>query len=170
MTKKKENPKRGGHPPKFDYEGEEFLSMIEGFAKNGLTDTEIANAIGLNPSTFSTNKTRFPKMGEVLTRARCKINASVRATFLRVALGGKKLTNTTYRKIRDRDGNETGEVEIQTTESEMPPSLQALSVWLFHHDPEWRKVEMKDFNEDIPTDTDKGIDIEAWIKKELELE
>lgn len=92
----------------------------------------------------------------------------MRAKFLAMALGGVKTKNTTIRKIKDRDGNLTGEEEVQIVEGELAPSLQAQSVWLYHYDEDWRKVERKqDEDADIPTDIEHGISIDSWIKDKL---
>ena len=88
--------------------------------------------------------------------------------FLAVALGGIKTKSTVVRKLKDQDGNLTGEEELQVSESELAPNLQAMSVWLYHHDDEWRKVERcQDEDADIPKDIDHGISIDSWIKDKL---
>lgn len=76
--------------------------------------------------------------------------------------------STVVRKLKDQDGNLTGEEELQVSESELAPNLQAMSVWLYHHDDEWRKVERRqDEDADIPKDIDHGISIDSWIKDKL---
>ena len=52
----------------------------------------------------------------------------------------------------------------------MPYNVQALATWLYHHDPEWRKVQRKQDTEasEIPVDVKKGVSIDAWIKREVE--
>lgn len=159
-----------GRKPKYDYTGEEFLSRIEKYAKQGLTDREIAYAIGILPQTFSEKKSEHSEISDVLARGRATINAAVRAKYLAMALGGLKTKTTVIRKIRDEAGNITGEEELQISEIELAPSLQAMSMWLYHHDPEWRKVERKQDTDasDIPQDVNKGVDIDAWISKEVE--
>ena len=44
--------------------------------------------------------------------------------------------------------------------------MQAISTWLFHHDPEWRKMEQKQ-DEDIAKDIDHGVDVDKWLEKEM---
>lgn len=159
---------KGGRKPKFDYTSEDFLSLVESYAKKGFTDKEIAHAIGLSTQNFCKKKGEYIELKEVLSRARCAINALVRAKFLAMALGGIKTKNTTVRKIRDKDGNLTGEEEVQVVEGELAPSLQAQSVWLYHYDEDWRKVERKqDEDVDIPQDIDHGVPIDSWIKDKL---
>lgn len=152
-----------GRKPKFDYTGEEFLTLVESYAKKGFTDREIAFAIGLNPTYFCEKKSQHPEISEVLTRGRATINAAVRAKFLAMALGGIKTKNTLTRKLRDSAGNLTGEEEIQVSEIELAPSLQAMSVWLYHHDEEWRTVERKQ-DEGSDLYSENGIDIDKWME------
>lgn len=118
------------------------------------------------------NEERSQKIKDTLENARMRVNGIVRGAYLRAALGGKKLKNkgTTYRRLKI-DGRYTDDEEIQRTEteSEMPPNIQALSTWLYHHDAEWRKVQRgRDAEGDgIPQDIVQGIDVAAWIDKEV---
>ena len=92
------------------------------------------------------------------------ITAAVRAKFLAMALGGIKTKSTVVRKLKDQEGNQTGEEEIQVSESELAPNLQAMSVWLYHHDEEWRKVERRQ-DEETDLRRENGIDIDKWMEE-----
>lgn len=153
-----------GRKPKFDYTGEEFLSQVEMYAKKGFTDKEIAFAIGLGPQTFCEKKSQYRELSEVLARGRATITAAVRAKFLAMALGGIKTKSTVVRKLKDQDGNLTGEEELQVSESELAPNLQAMSVWLYHHDEEWRKIECRQ-DEENDLHRENGIDIDKWMEE-----
>lgn len=175
-------------PRKHDYDSEEFYQDIFGFAMQGFNDAEIADALDLDPEAFNCmkngkyigwdndeNKTRGDRILKVLARGRRKVNAIVRGRYLKAALGGIKTKNvsTVKRPVYDR---ETGEriqdevVQISESELESPPNIQALSTWLYHHDPEWRKIQRGQDVEaaDIPVDVEQGVDIDAWIRKETE--
>lgn len=168
MKSESQKSKHTGRKPKFDYKSGEFLSQVETYAKKGFTDREIAFALGLAPQTFCEKKNEHSELCEVLARGRATITAAVRAKFLAVALGGIKTKSTVVRKLKDQDGNLTGEEELQVSESELAPNLQAMSVWLYHHDDEWRKVERRqDEDADIPKDINHGISIDSWIKDKL---
>jgi hypothetical protein len=168
----KNKAKRVGRRPKYNYTGKEFLSLIESYAKKGFTDREVALSVGLCPQTFSEKKSEYTEISEVLARARAVINATVRAKFLAMAIGGIKTKNVTTRRLKDKDGNITEFDDITETEIEHPPSLQAQSVWLYHHDEEWRNIERKvDDNEDgIPTNISEGVNIDAWIENQIKRE
>ena len=73
---------KGGRKPKFDYTSEDFLSLVESYAKKGFTDKEIAYAIGILTQTFCEKKSEYTEISEVLARGRATINATVRAKFL----------------------------------------------------------------------------------------
>lgn len=64
---------KGGRKPKYDYKSEEFLSLVESYAKKGFTDKEIACAIGIAPQKFSEKKSELSELSEVLSRARSAI-------------------------------------------------------------------------------------------------
>lgn len=177
-------------PKKFDYDSNDFYDEILALAMQGLTDAEIADSlsdrfgVSLSPEVFCTmkngnydkwsekeNKRRGERLAKVLERGRRKINSLVRGCYLKAALGGKKIKNKTVTKRKLRiDGKYTDDEEIQTIEGEqeMPYNVQALTTWLIHHDPDWRKIERKqDDDDEIPENIDHGINIDEWIKLEV---
>ena len=100
---------KGGRKPKFDYTSEDFLSLVESYAKKGFTDKEIAFAIGISPETFCIKKNEYSQLSQVLARGRALVTSTVRAKFLAMALGGIKTKSTVVRKLKDMEGNLTGE-------------------------------------------------------------
>ena len=125
------------------------------------------------------NERRGGKIRAVLEIARRKTNSLVRSTYLKMALGAKKLVNTTRRYVEDRcecGGADphcpycggvgkvvTDKCIIQETEAEMPPNMQALANWLHHHDPEWVKTEAGVSEVQEVQEARHGINIEAWV-------
>lgn len=179
--------------PKFDYQGDDFYNEIERLAMQGQKDSEIAYSLAekfgvdLTPVVFirmkngnyeSWNEEKNKQYGERITqslaRGREKINSLVRGRFLKTALGGVKIKGkTVVKRHMVIDGQETENliVEERETEQETPPNMQALSVWLYHFDEEWRKVQQGKKEEEakgIPFDPKKGISINKWIEKEIE--
>ena len=175
-------------PKKFEYDSVEFYDDILALAMQGLTDAEIATMLEdkfgekLDPDTFGCmkngnyigwteeeNRIRSERLLRVLARGRNKMNGIVRGAYLKAALGGKKIKSksVTKRKLRV-EGVYTNDEEIQTTESEseMPPNIQALATWLYHHDPDWKKVERRqDEEEDLGNGS---VDIRKWIQDNAE--
>lgn len=187
-------------PKKFDYDSDDFYDEILALSMQGLTDAEIADSLDLSPEAFccmkngnyeawsdEENERRSARLFKVLTRGRRKILGIVRGRYLKTALGGLKVKSITKRYVQDRcpcGGNDkecpecggtgwiviTDKAIMQENETELPPNMQALSTWLYHHDEEWRKVEKKQEDEEdvVPHNTTKGVDIDAWIRKEVE--
>ena len=170
--------------PKYDYNGDAFYDEILALSIQGLSDSEIADSLTLSPEAFSRmkngkydgwskrqNEERSERICQVLARGRRKINALVRGAYLKSAIGGKKIKSQTKvtRRLKLPDGSMSDIEDVQTsaTEQELPPNVQALSTWLFHHDEEWRKAS-KGEADDVPKDIEKGINIDAWIREEIE--
>lgn len=174
--------------PKYDYDSPEWYTAITRLAMQGATDSEIpyllSEEIGiqLTPEMFllmiegnydgwteEENKIRSEKLSYVLSRSRNKINSIVRGRFLKTALGGVITKNVTKRRMQI-DGVLTDNEIIQTVEIELPPNMNALTQWMYHHDPEWRKIERRqdDENADNIPEGNNGVDIGAWIAKENE--
>lgn len=158
---------KGGRKPKYDYGSEEFLTLVESYAKKGFTDKEIACAIGLTPQFFSEKKAEISELSEVLSRARNAINSLVRAKFLAMALGGIKTKSVTRRRLKDKDGNLLDETEECVVESELAPNLSAQATWLRHYDEEWRRVQRGEDPEEDGQD-EGSISIDKWIKDNTE--
>ncbi len=178
-------------PPKFDYDADDFYDEILALSMQGFCDAEIADALedkfgeSLDPDVFGSmkngkyanwtdeeNERRSARINRVLARGRRKVNGIVRGVYLKAALGKVKTKGKSVTRRKLRIGGEyTDDEEIQTTESEqqLAPNMQALATWLYHHDPEWRKVERR-LDEDaseVPTDIDHGIEVDAWIRDEI---
>lgn len=158
---------KGGRKPKYDYRSEEFLSLVESYAKKGFTDKEIAYALELTPETFCKVKGELIQLSQVLSRARGAINALVRAKFLAMALGGIKTKSVTRRRLKDKDGNLLDETEECVVESELAPNLSAQATWLRHYDTDWRRVQRGEDPEEDST-TDGSISIDKWINNNTE--
>lgn len=181
--------------PKFDYCGAEFLQEIETLAAKGFTDRAVAQALtakfgeALNPTYFSELKNeqdadgspteRGARISEALTRGRERINLIVRDTYLKTALGGKKVKTIVRRfaEVKCECGGDaactlcsgTGRypapekpvVVIEESEQELAPNVQALSTWLFNHDLEWRRLTIEGKRLDI---TSNGKDLLGRIE------
>lgn len=169
----------GGRPPKHDYDDDEFYDQVFYFAFNGANNSEIASMLNLNADVFGCmvngnynkwneeqNERRSKRLARVLASAREKINFKVRGRYLQAALGGIKVKSKTTRFIKGEE-EETLEV-IQETETELAPNMQALSTWLYHHDPDFRRVqrgaEPSQSTAPNANNIEQGVNIAAWIE------
>ena len=65
----------------------EGLLKIEGWARDGLIDTEIAQMMEINPDTLYNWKKKFPQISEALKKGKDVIDRQVENSLLRRALG-----------------------------------------------------------------------------------
>jgi hypothetical protein len=169
----------GGRPPKHDYDDDEFYDQVFYWAFNGANNSEIASMMDLNADVFGCmvngnynkwneeqNESRSQRLARVLASAREKINMKVRGKYLQAALGGIKVKSKTTRYIKGEEDT-TMEV-VQETETELAPNMQALSTWLYHHDPDFRKVqrgyEPSESTAAHAGNIEQGVNIAAWIE------
>ena len=65
----------------------EGLLKIEGWARDGCTDKEIAANIGINPDTLYTWKKKFPILADTLKKGKDVVDRQVEKSLLQRALG-----------------------------------------------------------------------------------
>lgn len=66
---------------------EEGLIQIEGWARDGLIDEQIAKNVGVSYSTFRDWKKRFPALSAVLKRGKEVVDRQVENALLKTAVG-----------------------------------------------------------------------------------
>lgn len=105
------------------------------------------------------NKLRSMLISQVLSRARVKLNLLYKGVYDKVAMGKwkTKTVTTVVRDGVDKEGNRVKDTTTTTTEQELPPNMQALTTWRFHHDPEFKKTLQQMKKMDVSLE-DKTID------------
>lgn len=160
--------------PKFDFDDEQNLIRIEGWARDGLDDKQIAANIGYSEAHFSVLKGKLPKLSKALKNGRAPIDFAIESKIYRKAMGMKVLVQQAI-KVKDVYFDEEGRrcekerVEIVELEQEVPPDTTAGIFWLKNRKPEqWnRSAPRVDNDDDIPSNIERGINIEEWIKHKL---
>lgn len=89
MSKKKAKKKKtkGTNGKYHEWLTEEGLIKLEGFARDGLTNDQIAHNIGINPDTLYTWKKKYAEISEALKRGKEVIDRQVENALLKRALG-----------------------------------------------------------------------------------
>lgn len=105
------------------------------------------------------NKLRSMLINQVLQHARGQLRIVYKNVYNKVALGKIKTTTKTTqeRNTVTKDGTPFTEKTTTTTTQEMPPNLQALTMWRWHHDPEFKKAMTQMKRMDVSVE-DKSID------------
>lgn len=106
----------------------EGLLKIEGWARDGLTDEQIAHNMGIGTSTLYEWKNKFSEITESLKRGKEVVDRQVENALLKRALGYE------YDEITYEGGEETKRVTKQVS-----PDTTAQIFWLKNRKPgEWR--------------------------------
>lgn len=101
----------------------EGLLKIEGWARDGLTDEQIAHNMGINVATLYVWKKKYNEISEALKKGKEVIDREVENALLKRALGYK------YTEIT-KELTENGLVITKTVEKEVVPDTTAQIFWL----------------------------------------
>ena len=106
--------------------------MLEGWARDGLTDEEIAKKMGICPATLYVWKERFAEIAESIKKGKAVIDYEVEQTLLKKAMG-----HTIKETRKEVDAN--GKKRVVEIVREVPPDTAALIFWLRNRKPDkWR--------------------------------
>ena len=110
----------------------EGLLKLEGWARDGLTDEQIAKNIGISRSTLNVWKDRYSDISDALKRGKDVIDRQVENALLRRALG------YVYEEVKEKfEGNIMTERTV--TKKELIPDTTAQIFWLKNRKPDkWR--------------------------------
>lgn len=109
----------------------EGLLKIEGWAKDGLTDEQIAGNMGITAKTLYEWKKRYGEICEALKKGKEIVDRQVENALLKRALG-----YTYTEKMTEK--SDIG-VKVRITEKEVAPDTTAQIFWLKNRKPEvWR--------------------------------
>lgn len=122
---------------------EEGLLQIEAWAKNGLTDQQIAKNIGITRETLNQWKKRYPDISDALKKGKDVVDIQVENALLKRALGYTYI-ETTQERVKDYDPHTDLEIgfHMEVTKivtKEVQPDVTAQIFWLKNRKPDaWR--------------------------------
>lgn len=126
--------------------------MIEGWARDGLTDEQMASNIGISRSTLSEWKKKYTDISDTLKRGKEVIDRQVENALLKRALG-YKYKETTRELITDKETGYSELVVTKVVEKEVVPDTTAQIFWLKNRKPEeWRDKREVDSKVEIESD------------------
>lgn len=120
------------------------LVRIEGWARDGLTDAQIAGKIGITPQTLCEWVRRFPSFSEALKKGKAPVDHEVENALLKSAIGytvtvKKPIKVKTKRQLAGKGTIEEEHIEFTEEEVYIPPNSTAQIFWLKNRKPEkWR--------------------------------
>ena len=125
------------------------LTLLGGWAREGLTDEQIAHNAGISRSTLNEWKKKYPTISDTLKKEKEIVDYEVENALLKRAMGYKYKEITKERVLNPL----TSHYELIVTkevEKEVAPDVGAAMAWLKNRKPEkWReKPQPKDEIED----------------------
>lgn len=133
----------------------ENLTLLEGWARNGLTDEQIAHNMGISVRSLYEYKERFPQILQSLKKGKEVVDFEVENALLKKARGHKEKVLKAFKikKVKyNKDGKRISEIEnIEYAEEEVyiPPDTLAQIFWLKNRKKEqWRDKQPEATNTD----------------------
>ncbi len=122
----------------------EKLTLIECWARDGLTDEQISNNLGISKTTFYKYKSQHFELCELLKKSKEIVDYEVENALLKRALG-YDYTEETYERIFNPQLEKFEEVLTKTVKKHVQPDTTAQIFWLKNRKPNiWRdKQEIK---------------------------
>lgn len=136
----------------------EGLLKIEGWARDGLTDEQIATNIGISRDTLYRWKNEYSDISDTLKRGKEVVDRQVENALLKRALGFDY--NETTKELCKNP--ETGEINLKVTKvvtKHVAPDVTAQIFWLKNRRPDkWRDKQEVDMNLNTREKTIKELD------------
>ena len=107
----------------------EGLLLLEGWARDGLTDEQLAKKMGISPSTLYAWKDKFSEISEALKQGKEVVDIKVENALLKRALGYEFQEERVERS--DKDG-----LKIIQSIKHIPPDVTAQIFWLKNRRPD----------------------------------
>ena len=140
MTKRKPKQRRTSYK---DWLTEEGLTKIIGWARDGLVNEQIAQNIGIHPSTLYAWQNKYPEIDEALKQGKEVVDREVENALLRRALGYE------YEEVK-MIATESGGKRVEKTRKQVLPDVTAQIFWLKNRKPkEWRDKQEVEHSGDL---------------------
>jgi len=108
-----------------DWISKEGLIRLEGWARDGKTDKQMSELMGINVATFYEWKNRFPEFSKAVKLGKDVIDRQVETALLQKALGLATSEEILY--SYDNDGNQ---VEERRIVKKVPSDTASMIFWL----------------------------------------
>lgn len=136
---------------------EDTLVLIEGLARDGYTNQDIARRLGIEPSVLYNAKRERPEINNAINRGKEITDYRVENALLKSALGYK--TKETKITTIMRYGKVVEE-QKETLEKEVPPNSISCQVWLYNRCPDkWKR------NRDKLLEDEEEATIQVTVKR-----
>lgn len=125
---------------------EENLIRLEGWARDGLTDEQIAHNIGINRTTLYEWCNKYPDIADALKKGKEVIDRIVENSLFKRAVG-YEYDEVTKERRKNPDTGEYEEVVTKRIRKHVAPDVTAQIYWLKNRKPDvWREKQAAETN------------------------
>lgn len=135
---------------------EDNLILVEGWARDGLSDKQIFHNLGVSEDVFYKWKRERPEFKEALKKGKEVVDREVENAMYKRAMG--------YEVVEEKVFVEGDKRRVERTKKQVPPSETAQIFWLKNRKP----VEWRDKQEVDQTNRNININIGEWEEDEGE--
>lgn len=136
---------------------EDTLILIEGLARDGYTNQDIALRLGIEPSVLYNAKRTRPEINAAINRGKQVVDYKVENALLKSALGykTKEVKVTTIMRY-----GKVVEKQKEVLEKDVPPNSISCQVWLYNRCPDkWKR------NRDKLLEDEEEATIQVTVKR-----
>ena len=133
------------------------ITRLEAWARDGLTDEQIAHNMGICRDTLIEWKKKFPDISDALKRGKEVLDIEVENALLKRALGYD------YTEERVEVSKENGKKSVKTTQTvkHVPPDTTAQIFWLKNRRPDrWRDKQQLEHSGSVDVNPYAGLTTE----------
>lgn len=149
----------GRHSEALEWTTEDNLTRIRGWARDGLTDKDIAEKkIGITARSFCDWKKKYPSISSALKEGRAPVDTQIEDSMVKSAMGFIVTEKKAFKvkTTKKKDGMEITEEHMEVVEVEryVDPVVVAQIFWLKNRKPEY----WKDKRETVDTNAVEKLD------------
>lgn len=125
------------------------LLRLQAWARDGLSDEQIAHNIGITTTTLYDWKKKYPAFSEALARGKEVVDIEVENALLKRAKGYDYI-ETTSEFISDKNAKNKAVMKVtKRVTRHVPPDVKAIVFWLTNRKSEWRDKQEKELSGNI---------------------
>ncbi len=146
------------------------LLLLEAWARDGLTDEQIAKKMEIGVRTLYEWKQKYPQISQALKRGKEVVDVEVENALLKKALGSKEtvLKPIKVKEVLYEDGKrikETERIEYAEEEIYTPPETAAIIFWLKNRRPDlWRDKQSMELSGEVKNNPFAELTTDQLIK------
>ncbi|MGI6751098.1 MAG: helix-turn-helix domain-containing protein [Anaerovoracaceae bacterium] len=143
---------------------EDGLTLLRGWARDGLTDEQISENIGISRSTLSEWKKKHPDIKDSLKSGKEVADYEVERSLYKKCVGHYAKVGKAFKckeVYYDEEGNrcEKEVVKVADVDVFIPPDTMAIAIWLNNRRPDkWRRNAGKEKLDEKKFEHEKDID------------